>query len=186
MDIDSKILGKFQKLSDWAQNIFGVDNFGLAKLCIYIASIATFMSFICQLGNNKNGNGEPCAVCVLWVVAQWLINLYWYWIIKNIEKQYYNNPNFKNISEISEKPFRLPMFICFIMVGVLFVVTKFLITNPQVSKFFDCFAQTILIWVALSMYFRARTPKPPIQSKVSKFLQKVVGILSGIVGAPAH
>lgn len=177
--IDMILLNKFQDISDWFQEWFGITNFTIARVCLVLGMCSLGLARVISLSITKD-------VSFLIIIAIFF-DLIWMIMvsnlirnIKNIEEECLNNPQFTNFLAIQWFLLR----IVFLMLLLLrFTPSMIEISHSEKSlmmvRGFLLRSESIL--VVLGFYFASCTPKPYKPSKVKKWLKSFVESIQATV-----
>ncbi len=167
--IDIFLLNKFQAVTDWFQEWFGITNFKIARFFLVSGICSLMVARIVLLSTIK----EIYFVTVLGI----LFDLVWIIIVidlirqtKSAEEECLHNPQFTNYLAIQWFLYRV--------VFLLLLLLRFI---PDFSEIYDVtvIVRSVLLkfesmFVVLGFYFASCTPKPYKTSKVKKWLKSFV------------
>lgn len=170
--VDSILLNKFQKASDWMQDNLGYNNFAIAR-CLRIAMIISFIiREILSLLKGIDSSEIIVMACSIIVIIKMDF------ILRRAQHSLQNNPAFKNpvVSEYAVTRIMI-QFVGIAAFGFL-IKHLYYIVNPSVNYteqldqckefFWDLFG-ILMFFVA---YFSSCTPKPYKTSKAKKLLEQ--------------
>lgn len=170
--IDLFLINKFQKISDWSQDWFGIDCFGIARFfrnAVIVAYAArTFFTFMVKTDG----------WAIIGIFNSLLITLYVSFMLRYAERSVRNNPVFSNPLVIRFALFRTLWQFITIMALMMFPVAIFGVTQPfqnneDMYKKWTTFAISFSdILIFLTLHFGSCTPKPHKPSKVRKLIEK--------------
>ncbi|MCF7831587.1 MAG: hypothetical protein K9M36_01715 [Candidatus Pacebacteria bacterium] len=177
------LLNKFQDVSDWFQEWFGINNFTIARIC--------FVLSVCLLGWARIISLSMVKEIDFFVIIGTLFDLAWIaivfsWmqIMKYIEEVCLDNPHFGNFLAIKWSLFRIvfSMFFLWVVFAPIGVETS----HPE--KSFMVIKAILLklehMFIVLGFYFASCTPKPHKTSKVKKwwksFVESIDSAISGV------
>ncbi len=169
---DEKLLTFFQKLSDWFQISFGIDNFVIAKFLIVFAGF----SLVCQGVYSYFLKGvHEYTITVLLLIALYLVAVvYIAYAINQGESSFRNNPAFTNPNVVKLAWLR-NIFCLWLPITVIIIVFNFFPSpsetfNKSMAKIFWNLTQVSYI---SAVYFGSCTPKPPAKSKLNKLKESL-------------
>lgn len=124
--IDSYLLGKFQKISDWFQDWFGVDCFTLARCALILSVFEDSIVVITNMILKKTGpNGYSF---VHYSIVIFCFSSLWNFII-SAEKIWKNNKNFQNFFGALSVMRNLPILV-FVFTGFELISKSTIIFSP--------------------------------------------------------
>ncbi len=184
-DIDIILLNKFQKVSDWFQDIFGINNFTLAKAMVFISAPAlvgqvVYYAFVTQ--NFLAATFQTLTLIFLGFIAN-QIN-----IANRIQDG--TNSGFLNQAAINLRFVRLiyVLVFCFTLIELPDLIGYFVSKYSDPSEFYryiyiamDDVEDTAFLFL---VYFMSCTPKPPKKSKLKKALEKAKATAEGFTSSP--
>jgi ABC-type multidrug transport system fused ATPase/permease subunit len=170
--IDLILLGKFQKISNWAQEHFGYNNFVLARFLRIVMIIAFIIREALSFIKGIDSTEIVVMVCSVMIIVKMDL------ISRRAQQSLENNPTFKNpvVSEYAVSRV-LIQFVGMAAFGFL-IKHLYYIINPSVNymdqydqckEFFWDFFGMLMFFVA---YFSSCTPNPYKPSKARKFIEK--------------
>jgi len=183
-DIDSFLLNKFQKFSDWSQDTFGVNNFMLAKVMVCISAPA-IVGQIIYFALIQHSFFSAFFQTLTLVFLGLIFNN----IVKGGEKRVDANPEFANSLVIRLRLLiLLYVFIFFLTLSGLPDIVGYFISNysdpvelyQYIYLAIDDIEDTAFLLLA---YFMSCTPKPPKPSKLKKLLDKAKVRMEGSLGS---
>lgn len=170
--IDVFLLNKFQRISDWSQDWFGINNFKIAKLfwaiTMLLLILQTVVSFLQKI--------DLLHIIVMLIVGSYIIILGV--IFNNAEEICKNNPVFQNPQAVRLSPIRLFWFFmsamcCLMLPSYIYHFIYIASTNNEQYKSLEfLFINIKDIALLFLMYFGSCTPKPYKPSKVKKLVEK--------------
>lgn len=170
--IDLFLINKFQKISDWSQDWFGIDCFDIAiffRNAVIVAYAAkAFFTFMAGIG----GLG------IIYIVNELFITLYVSWMIHYAQNSVRNNPVFTNPVVMRFAFFRMLWQFITIMAIIMFFTNIVKVMQPSADNKEMYIKWKELVWnladmfIFLILYFGACTPKPYKPSKVRKLIEK--------------
>jgi len=183
-NIDSFLLNKFQKFSDWSQDTFGVNNFILAKVmtCISAPAMVGQIIYFAMIKYNFFGAFFQTLTLIF-------LGLIFNDIVKGGEKRVNESPEFANDLVIKLRFLRLLyVFIFFLTLSGLPEIVSYFVSNySEPLEFYkyiyfamDDIEDTAFLLLA---YFMSCTPKPPKPSKLKKLLDKAKVTIKGSLGS---
>lgn len=173
--LDTPILNKFQQISDWSQDWFGITNFSIVKFCAPTCLILLSSEFLYYLiiKNDVFYFTLGLLFSIGIISTNQMIKAAAIYCKENPEQQ---NPLIIELRE--RRP--ISLLICILVIMLLVVRWK---TTPiadvqDVDKFFDLFFATnfdvgYVIYV-IFLHFGSCTPKPYKTSRAKKFAQNLI------------
>jgi len=158
--LDSVILERFQRISDWFQTWTGLTNFHLAKFCLSVSFFVATFSEVCKKNNSS-------FLDILTFAAGILSYGFILYQIETGEKECYKNKDFQSSLAIGLSSFRILLLY---FSGGLFVGRIIPIITGTYDAFYFEAAHTLMF---LASYFASCTPKPRSTSKIKEFIGKL-------------
>ncbi len=169
---DSILLGKFQKASDWVQDLLGYNNFAIAGFLRIAMIISLVIREVLSFIKGIDASEIVVAACSVMVIIKMES------ILRRAQQGVKNNPAFKNpvVSEYVVTRV-LIQFVGIVAFGFL-LKHLYYIVNPSVNytdqfdhckEFFWNLFGVLMFFVA---YFSSCTPKPYKTSKVRKLMEQ--------------
>jgi hypothetical protein len=181
---DLFLLNKFQLMSDFFQDWFGLNNFDIAKY-LRIVMIICFMVKISFLLLGVFSTLIPFEFLYSIVII-----LSTGKIIRETEQSVKNNPVFTNPAVIRYVTFRLLLGIITLL-SLIFVISHFSgVLNPgtknqQYSNWGGLFSNLADIFSFMVVYFSSCTPKPYKPSRARKLMLKAIELIRSLGKTPA-
>ncbi len=174
--VDKFILALYQDTADLIQKIFGVDNFMLAKLALFI-QIPVYFFLTWVLDDYKF---NPINIIFILIMALYLT--LFYRMITDFEHmtRKHGNMYFKNPAVIKLE-FLRGVWLIFLSISIFYLLRSLFllyVMNYNEKELLSLYLRVILDFLVVSMaYFASCTPKPPTKSKVTQLMEKLVQLL---------
>lgn len=166
--LDTLILQKFQKFSDSFQDITGLNNFWITRMCVLLLCLTyLFLDLPNLLNSLVNGIFTPFLSAALFTLI--IVLLFWY--VQRAEVGCLRNKSAKN--ELEHKLMSVRINFIFVTSPTMIWVIIGLIGNPKVSLIDQLLMSWLTVLMGCGVYFLCCTPKPPKTSKVKKFIEKL-------------
>ena len=170
--IDSLLLEKFQKASDWAQDYFGYNNFAIAKFLRIVMVIAFMLREAISLFRGIDSSEITIIICSVMIIVKMES------ISRKAEQDLKNKSGLMNNAVSEYAVTRIIMQLVAIAAFGFFIKHLYYILNPSVigiqkqygewkELFWDTFGM-LMFFVA---YFSSCTPKPYKPSKARKLIE---------------
>ena len=172
--IDMYLLSKFQRISDWSQDNFGLNNFAIARIFIVLMSL--FYIFDLYFCYYVHPNVIGWLNLGLFPVYITIINAV-FSATENISNQ---NSLFKNIQENSIQPTRIIMIIILLPMSIIALRINsyelFFVNLDNalcLVNYREICSSICSILFVIYIYFGCCTPKPPKKSRLKKAIEKI-------------
>ncbi|MCI5050727.1 MAG: hypothetical protein MRY57_00245 [Candidatus Pacebacteria bacterium] len=175
--IDSYVLNKFQKISDFVQDWFGVDNFKIAQIAFHLYVITNLLNELFEFKEL----GSIFWLCI-GIIFFFIFFIVYRFLLRITQSAYSSNPQFQN--RLGTTGTIIGMFRCYFFVFLvlsLFFLFFHLghehvpknagdIVYPNYLRFISFLEQ---LFEVCFVYFISCTPKPKKPSKFKKFIEKM-------------
>lgn len=158
--LDSFLLNRFQRISDFFQIYFGIDNFRLAEISLLIHIIAEIF------GSNLKFRLTGDTTSFLFRSILFSIISVIFVIILFITKNRSLGSGFKNINALRLSGTRR----LFVLLLFFTIVDQSVSDYPNIIRFNNIF---VFVWLIMFVYFLSCTPKSPRKSKFKKLMSKL-------------
>lgn len=194
--LDLRLLNKFQRLADWFQDWFGINNFQIVKILKVIL-------FICLC--TKSIFGKLSGMTSSSMFFDFMLIVFFVYFasisISSAEKICKSNPSFESPAVERLHPYRLFAIVFFALFPILIPLIMYgLINDFDIQKemyyyLHYLFFAFVYFLYCLLLYFGSCTPKKRKLSKVSKFKEKIIEAIKNVkervsfpnpVLSPAH
>lgn len=177
--IDSEILKVFQKVSNWAQDMFGVTNFMIARVIYIVSAIAILIIFLVGLTVQGFSFGP-----IFFFVGMSYFLFGVHISLNHAENACRENPLFRNPYRVRFMQTRYILLLLFIWNAITSNIVFNLIKHTSNEDMFNLkigvsIRYVIDLFLCL-VYFASCTPKPYKPSKTKVLLQKTKESLRGV------
>ena len=164
--LDKTLLDFFERFSHWFQEMFGKDNFWLARVFSWFFCFLCFYTWLVPIQNFPQ---IPIIDSLMFFLMRWKIR-------EGESSVSYSGDNpSKNKMAISswEQGSRLRWLIFFIVISIL-SIRSYALNNFETSSLLMAIVNIAkFICIVCIFYLAACTPKPPSKNKVRKFVEGI-------------
>lgn len=179
--LDSRILKIFQRISDWSQINFGINNFVIAKslLICYVIGYSLYLQRVFVLGLFNTFD-------IAWYIITPFYVGYLTSVIISSEREWKNNnPVFKNTAEYKLVIYRRleGISLIFKLLTILSIIYHLISIKAvaqkkdNLSHMYEIVFNIMVIFRFLFVFFGSCTPKPPDKSRIKKFVDRFVDMV---------
>jgi hypothetical protein len=182
--IDLFLLGKFQKIADWFQDLVGINNFAIARFLHFTMIISFLVREALSIMQGIDGSEIAVIACSLMVLVKMEL------ILNRGQQSVKKNPAFMNpvVSEYALT--RLIMQMLGIASFGLLIKHGYYILNPSVNVAAQLYQWREFSWdlfgtlMFFVVYFSSCTPKPYKPSKTRKLAEAAADKMREAASAP--
>jgi hypothetical protein len=167
-DYDVFFVSQFQRFSDWAQGMFGITCFTLARisLLLMMGGLSGFILSCIFAG--------AVSLAVMVTVVSGLVGLSFFLIINKQESRCVLQPGLKNSTEFTSRRRReavVPYMVCGVIFCPVVLVTQENLSFNDLLTFYSGLG--CCVFYVCTEYLSACTPKPPQKSWLKKKIESL-------------
>jgi hypothetical protein len=181
--IDMFLLNKFQSVSDWFQEWFGVTNFTIARICFVVGIVFTLIIKWIFFVSSKDEGGPFDVFLNIFSISTGVFFILIIWgtleVIKNEERECLEKPRYVNFLVVHY--FWIRIFCLGYLVIIFIPSSRGIELNDFFAVMAGIFTRLEVLTFSVAFYFASCTPKPHKPNKAKKWLKSFVEFVQATV-----